>query len=209
MFPSSVIIAGGKRRCDVNATDPSPCHIQLWPHVRASAVFSEGASGLRALRLVARSAGGSTFCQFPAHPSDCRCPTERLTRFPGFTANRAIGLQGADISSGSDTKPAIYGADRRCQPHKPLIFVQFPHSTPHSLLLSTAFDYNDTQTCTLPHFFPSLPSHSSPTHPCPSIQGPLPNNIPGLEASKDVIGQPLLPLPLSHWLRTSQDYLWS
>jgi len=64
MFPSSVIIAGGKRRRDVNATDAtdaSPRHVQLWPHVRASAAFSEGASGLRALRLVARSAGGSTF----------------------------------------------------------------------------------------------------------------------------------------------------
>jgi len=62
MFPSSVIIAGGKQRRDVNAMDPSPHHIQLWPHVRASAAFSEGASGLRALRLVARSAGSSTFC---------------------------------------------------------------------------------------------------------------------------------------------------
>jgi len=41
--------------------DPSPCHVQLWPHVRASVAFSEGASGLRALRLVARSAGSSTF----------------------------------------------------------------------------------------------------------------------------------------------------
>jgi len=61
MFPSSVIIAGGKRRRDVNATDP-PRHVQLWPHVRASAAFSKGALGLRALRLVARSAGGSTFC---------------------------------------------------------------------------------------------------------------------------------------------------
>jgi len=64
MFPSSVIIAGGKRRRDVNATDATdpPRHVQLWPHVRASAAFSEGALGLRALRLVARSAGGSTFC---------------------------------------------------------------------------------------------------------------------------------------------------
>jgi len=68
MFPSSVIIAGGKRRCDVNAmdmVDPSPHHVQLWPHVRASVVFSKGASGLRALRLIARSAGGSTFCTEP------------------------------------------------------------------------------------------------------------------------------------------------
>jgi len=61
MFLSSVIIAGGKQRCDVNATDASHHHIQLWPHVRASAAFSEGASGLRALRLVARSVGGSMF----------------------------------------------------------------------------------------------------------------------------------------------------
>ena len=47
MFPSSVIIAGGKQRRDVNAmdtTDPSPHHIQLWPHVRASAAFSEARS---------------------------------------------------------------------------------------------------------------------------------------------------------------------
>jgi len=52
MFSSSVIITGGKQRCDVNATDtmdPSPHHVQLWPHVRASAAFSKGASGLRAL----------------------------------------------------------------------------------------------------------------------------------------------------------------
>ena len=64
MFLSSVIIAGGKRRCDVNATDamdPSPHHVQLWPHMRASAAFSGGASGLRALRLIARSVGGLTF----------------------------------------------------------------------------------------------------------------------------------------------------
>ena len=47
MFPSSVIIAGGKRRHDINMTDmtdPSPCHVQLWPHVRASAAFSEARS---------------------------------------------------------------------------------------------------------------------------------------------------------------------
>jgi len=65
MFLSSVIIAGGKQRCNVkttDATDPSPCHVQLWPHMRASAAFSEGAPGLRALRLIARSVGGLTFC---------------------------------------------------------------------------------------------------------------------------------------------------
>jgi len=64
MFLSSMIIAGGKWRCNINTMDvmdPSPRHIQLWPHMRASAAFSKGASGLRALRLVARSAGSSTF----------------------------------------------------------------------------------------------------------------------------------------------------
>ena len=58
MFPSSVIIAGGKRRRDINttdATDPSPRHVHLWPHVRASAAFSKGASGLRAKSPEARS----------------------------------------------------------------------------------------------------------------------------------------------------------
>ena len=66
MFGSGVIITGGKRRSDVNATyapDPSPCHVQLWLHVRASVVFSEGALRLIALGLVARSAGGPTFCE--------------------------------------------------------------------------------------------------------------------------------------------------
>jgi len=62
MFPSSVILTGGKQRCDINVMDTSSCHIQLWPHMRASVVFSGGASRLGALRLVARSAGGSTFC---------------------------------------------------------------------------------------------------------------------------------------------------
>ena len=64
MFGSGVIIMGGKWRSDVNATyapDPSPCHVQLWLHVRASAAFSEGALRLIALGLVARSAGGPTF----------------------------------------------------------------------------------------------------------------------------------------------------
>ena len=46
MFASGVIITGGKRRSDTNlatdATDPSPRHVQLWPHVRASAAFSDG-----------------------------------------------------------------------------------------------------------------------------------------------------------------------
>ena len=64
MFGSGVIIMGGKRRSDVNATyapDPSPRHVQLWLHVRASAAFSEGALRLIALGLGARSAGGLTF----------------------------------------------------------------------------------------------------------------------------------------------------
>ena len=59
MFGSGVIITGGKQRSDVNATyapDPSPHHVQLRLHVRASVAFSEGALG-----LVARSAGGPTF----------------------------------------------------------------------------------------------------------------------------------------------------
>ena len=70
MFPSSMIIAGGKRRHDVNATaamDPSPHHIQLWPHVRASAVFSEGA----------KSAGGSTFWH-PWHDIWTSCETSKV-----------------------------------------------------------------------------------------------------------------------------------
>ena len=64
MFGSGVIITGGERRSDVNATyapDPSPRHVQLWLHVRASAAFSEGALRLIALGLVARSPGGPTF----------------------------------------------------------------------------------------------------------------------------------------------------
>ena len=64
MFESGMIIMGGKQRSNVNATyvlDPSPHHIQLWLHMRASAVFSKGALRLIALGLVARSAGGLTF----------------------------------------------------------------------------------------------------------------------------------------------------
>ena len=60
-----MIITGGKRRSDINATyatDPSPRHVQLWLHVRGSAAFSGGALRLIALGLVARSAGGPTFC---------------------------------------------------------------------------------------------------------------------------------------------------
>ena len=59
MFESGVMIMGGKQRGNINPIympDPSPHHVQLWLHVRASAAFSEGA-----LRLVARSAGGLTF----------------------------------------------------------------------------------------------------------------------------------------------------
>ena len=65
MLESGVIITGGKRRSDINATyatDPSPRHVQLWLHVRGSAEFSGGALRLLALGLVARSAGGPTFC---------------------------------------------------------------------------------------------------------------------------------------------------
>ena len=57
MFGSGVIITGGKRRSDVNAMyalDPSPRHVQLWLHVKASAAFSEGALRLIALGLGAR-----------------------------------------------------------------------------------------------------------------------------------------------------------
>ena len=64
MFESGVIITGGKRRSDIYATyatEPSPRHVQLWLHVRASAGFSEGALRLIAPGLVARSAGGPTF----------------------------------------------------------------------------------------------------------------------------------------------------
>ena len=42
MFGSGVIITGGKRRSDVNATyapDPSPRHVQLWLHESLSGVF--------------------------------------------------------------------------------------------------------------------------------------------------------------------------
>ena len=46
----------------------------------------------------------------------------------------AIGPREADIASGSDTKMAIYGVDRRLHPHELLVFVtQFPRSTPNSL----------------------------------------------------------------------------
>ena len=68
MFASGVKILGGKWRSDVNAmdaTDPSPHHVELWLHVRASTAFSEGALRLIALGLVARSAGGPTFCPSP------------------------------------------------------------------------------------------------------------------------------------------------
>jgi len=61
MFLSSMILTGGKWRHDVNVTDASSHHIQPWLHMRASAAFSDGASRLRALRLIARSAGGLTF----------------------------------------------------------------------------------------------------------------------------------------------------
>ena len=64
MFVSSLEIMGGKWRSNINAmdaTDPSPCHTQLWLHMRASTAFSEGALRLIALGLVARSAGGPTF----------------------------------------------------------------------------------------------------------------------------------------------------
>ena len=64
MFGSGVIITGGNRRSDVNATyapDPSPRRVQLWLHVRASVAFSEGALRLIALGLVARPVGGLTF----------------------------------------------------------------------------------------------------------------------------------------------------
>ena len=46
MFGSSMINRGGKQRSDINATymtEPSPHHVQLWLHVRASAAFFKGA----------------------------------------------------------------------------------------------------------------------------------------------------------------------
>ena len=68
MFESGVIITGGKRRSDINATYASrdgaitPSRSVVAARESLSGVF-RGALRLIALGLVARSAGGPTFCR--------------------------------------------------------------------------------------------------------------------------------------------------
>ena len=63
--------------------DPSPCHVQLWLHVRASVAFSKGALRLMALGLVARSPGGLTFWEGQLGASRLRA----WERSPAHSAN--------------------------------------------------------------------------------------------------------------------------
>ena len=86
MFESDVIVMEGKQRSDIYAMytmEPSLCHVQLWLQMRASAGFSEGALRLIALGLVARSAGGPTFCPCWGGIT-CLFNTSQLTSQPNY-----------------------------------------------------------------------------------------------------------------------------